>query len=71
MEKVWTEGRFGSMVCLDVHQHHNGTFTASAETEHITQTQMRKALIQECPELSFVIREERGYFIAKAESVGA
>jgi len=61
-EQIWTMGN----VCITVSKQSSGATIASAETEHATQAQVRKALIQEYPELSFIIREERGYWIAQA-----
>jgi hypothetical protein len=60
-ETFFTEGKRGSLVAVDVYP--NGVVSASAE--RLTATKFQRTLCREFPGVTFSVKTERGYHVAR------
>lgn len=70
--QLWTKGRRGCNACISVSVLHPDSYIpilATVESDHITQTQLERALSKVYPDLTFTISEDFGYLRAEGRKV--
>jgi len=68
--EFWARGRRGCAACIEAIEYENGSVTASAEGDKITDAQLRKALSREFPDHTFYAHRRDGYVYAQADPCG-